>query len=240
MARLPNPLDYRAPAWDMSGTSNPAITRFFNAVYSWMAVGLAVTGIVAWFTAQNPQWLMNLGAGVWLLFIAQIALVMVISRAVYKLSAPAATGLFILYAALNGFTLSVIFLLYAKAAIASAFLVTAGTFGAMSLYGAVTKRDLSGVGHLLYMTLFGLVIASVVSLFWHNTMLQVIINYVGVFVFVGLTAYDTQKLKAVAVETQDNPAMASRLSVVGSLILYLDFINLFLFILELMNDRRNS
>jgi FtsH-binding integral membrane protein len=229
----------RSTGWEASGTSNPAITRFFNAVYSWMAVGLAVTGIVAWLVSQNFQIVARMGAGIWLLFIAQIALVVVISRAVNRINSTVATGLFLLYAALNGLTLSVIFLMYAKAAIASAFIVTAGTFGVMSAYGALTKRDLSGVGHFLYMVLIGLVIASIVSIFWHSSALQVIINYVGVFVFVGLTAYDTQKLKAIAYQTQDNPAMASRLSVVGSLVLYLDFINLFLFILQLMNDRRS-
>jgi uncharacterized protein len=225
--------------WELAGTSNPAIVRFFNSVYAWMCVGLATTALVAWWASANIARLASFGGGGWIvLFIAQIALVMVITRAVNKINTTAATVLFLVYAALNGLTLSVIFLIYAKAALASAFVITAGTFGAMSVYGFVTKRDLSFMGRIMIMGLIGLVIASVVSIFWHNSMLQVAINYIGVIVFVGLTAYDTQKLKVMAQQTQDNPALAARLSVVGSLVLYLDFLNLFLFILELMNDRR--
>jgi FtsH-binding integral membrane protein len=174
----------------------------------------------------------------WGLLIAQIVLVVVISRATQRINTTVATVLFMLYAALVGVTLSGIFMVYTKAALASAFIVTAGTFGAVSVYGFVTKRDLTFMGRLMMMLLVGLILASVVSLFWHNTMLQVVMNYVGVLVFVGLTAYDTQKLKAIAEQTQGDPALASRLAINGSLILYLDFINLFLFILQLMNDRR--
>jgi len=146
--------------------------------------------------------------------------------------------LFLVYAALNGVTLSGIVLYYAHAAIASAFVVTAGMFAAMSLYGFVTRRDLTAWGSLLFMGLIGLILASVVSLFWHNTLLQVAINYLGVLIFVGLTAYDTQRLKVIALQTAGAPQLAARLAVSGALSLYLDFLNLFLFVLELMNDRR--
>jgi FtsH-binding integral membrane protein len=174
------------------------------------------------------------------LFVVEIILVGVIASAVNRISAAAATGLFLLYAALNGITLAGIFLVYAPSAIASAFIISAGTFGAMSVYGMLTQRDLTGMGRILFMGLIGVVIASVVSMFWHNSMLQVAINYIGVLVFVGLTAYDTQKLKFIADQTQDNPAMAARMSIVGSLTLYLDFINLFLFILRIMNQGRRN
>ena len=239
MARLPNPMNY-ASSWETAGTGNPAVRRFLNSVYAWMGVGLAVTAVVSVLVSQSPSLVLKVYHSWLLLLIVEIALVMVISRAVNKLSTAAATGLFVLYAAVNGLVLGVIFLVYAKAAIASAFIVTAGAFGAMSLYGFFTQRDLTMIGRVLIMALFGIIIASVVSFFWHSSALQVIINYAGVLVFAGLTAYDTQKLRIIGEQTQDNPALASRLSIVGSLVLYLDFINLFLFILELMNENRRS
>jgi len=147
--------------------------------------------------------------------------------------------LFMLYSALNGLTLSAIFIVYAHATLASAFLITAGMFGAMSVYGYVTKRDLTAMGSLLFMALVGLIIASVVSIFWRNSMLTTIINYAGVLIFVGLTAYDTQKLKQIAIATAGDAAMSARLSINGALQLYLDFLNLFLFLLRILGDRRN-
>lgn len=171
------------------------------------------------------------------LIIAELALVWTVAAAVRRISASAATVLFLIYAALNGLTLSVIFLLYTHAAIASAFIVTAGMFGAMSLYGFITKRDLTSMGAFLFMGLIGIILASVVSIFWHNTILTVLINYIGAFIFLGLTAYDTQKLKQMALATQGNAALAARLSITGALALYLDFINLFLFMLQILSDR---
>jgi FtsH-binding integral membrane protein len=216
------------------------VVRFFNAVYGWMAAGLALTAVVAWYVASHPEAMrLIFGPQIWILFIAELALVFTISAAINKISAPVATALFMLYAGLNGLTLSIIFLIYTKSSLASAFGVTAGTFAAMSLYGMVTKTDLTRIGSFLFMALIGLVIASVVNLFWANSTMQWIITYAGVFIFVGLTAYDTQKLKQIAYATQNDPAMAARLSVNGALTLYLDFINLFLFILRLMGDRRS-
>ena len=247
MSSYPNaPLNY-ASSWE-TAEAGPAVARFFNAVYAWMCAGLALTAVSAYVVAQwvqgiiasgNLAALSNARVVFIVLIIAEFVLVGVISAAVRRINAAVATGLFLLYAAINGVTLAGLFLVYAKASLASAFVVSAGTFGAMSVFGMVTKRDLTAAGQLLYMALIGLVIASVVSIFWHSTMLQVIINYVGVFVFVGLTAYDTQKLKEIAYQTRGDPAMASRLAVNGSLSLYLDFINLFLFILRIMGDRRN-
>jgi uncharacterized protein len=173
-----------------------------------------------------------------ILFIVEIGLVITISRAINKLNATAATALFLLYSAINGLTLSAIFLVYAHATLAGAFIVTAGTFGAVSLYGHVTKADLTKLGTFLFMALIGLIIASVVNMFLANTALDWIITYAGVLIFVGLTAYDTQKLKIIAIQTEDNPALAARLSVNGALSLYLDFINLFLYILRIMGNRK--
>jgi FtsH-binding integral membrane protein len=246
MSRMPNNLNY-ASSWETAGTSNPAITRFFNAVYAWMCAGLALTAVTAFLVAQwvqgviashNTAALSNAGIIFIVLFIAEIALVGTIAGAINRISAGVATGLFLLYAAINGVTLAGIFLVYAKSTLASAFVVSAGTFGVMSVFGFVTKRDLTAMGRILFMLLIGVIIASIVSIFWHNSALQVLINYVGVAVFVGLTAYDTQRLKGIAEQTQDNPAMASRLAISGSLMLYLDFINLFLFILRIMNQNR--
>ncbi|HSV14142.1 MAG TPA: Bax inhibitor-1/YccA family protein [Tepidisphaeraceae bacterium] len=212
--------------------------QFFNAVYAWMAVGLALTAVVAFVVATYARSMM-LNPGVLIIsVIAQFALVITISRAINRINASVATGLFLVYAALNGVWLSVLFALYAHATLASTFMVTAGAFGATSLYGYTTKRDLTGLGSLLFMALIGLILASLVNLFFMNPMMQWLISYAGVLIFVGLTAYDTQNLKAIAFQTGDNPALAHRMAIVGSLRLYLDFINLFLFLLEIMSDRR--
>jgi uncharacterized protein len=226
------PLDYRA------GESDLSVAQFFNAVYAWMAVGLAVTAGVAYWIAMTQPLALHNPIALIAIVIAELVLVVTISRAVNRISASAATGLFLLYAALNGLLFSVLFLAYPLVTLGSTFIVTAGMFGAMSLYGYVTKRDLTHLGSILIMALFGLILASVVNMFWHNPMLYWIVSYVGVLIFVGLTAYDTQKLKQIALQTSSNPAMARRMSVVGSLVLYLDFINLFLLLLRIMGNRR--
>ncbi|HEX5243457.1 MAG TPA: Bax inhibitor-1/YccA family protein [Tepidisphaeraceae bacterium] len=231
-----NPLS----GWREAGTSNPVLRRFFNAVYGWMCVGLAITGAVAWIVATDYQSMALMGKGIWLLFIVEIVLVMAVAGAINRINATVATILFLIYSAINGVILSGIFLVYAhnQGTLASAFFISAGTFGAMSLYGMFTKTNLAPLGRYLFMGLIGIIIASIVSIFWHNSLLEVAINYIGVLLFVALTAYDTQRLKGIAVQTQDSPSMAARMAIVGSLMLYLDFINLFLFILSLMSDRR--
>ena len=241
MARLPNPFHsarpYETPYASEAGAG--AIARFFNAVYAWMAAGLALTALVAWWVSTQPDLVAMVRSGPILigLVIAQLALVFTLSAATQKLNALAATALFLLYSALNGLTLSVLFLVYSQATLGSAFLITSGMFGGMSLFGFVTKRDLSGLGSLLFMALIGLILASVVSIFWRNDMLTTIINYAGVLIFVGLTAYDTQKLKAVALATAHDARAAARYSVNGALTLYLDFINLFLFLVRILGRR---
>jgi hypothetical protein len=242
MSMFPN--SYRRPADLEYGQSAEAgvLARFFNSVYAWMAAGLAVTAAVALFVSGQPELMRQMlgGPTIIILIIAQLALVFAISAAIQRIGPTAATIMFILYAALNGLTLSVIFLVYAHALIASAFIITAAMFGAMSLYGFVTQRDLTSLGSFLFMGLIGIIIASVVSIFWHPTILVVLINYLGVAIFLGLTAYDTQKLKMMAYQTANNAQLAARLSISGALMLYLDFLNLFLFILSIMgnNDRQ--
>jgi hypothetical protein len=227
-------------AYESAGPEARAIATFFNAVYAWMCAGLALTGAVAFWVSSQPELMAHVIHGPLFIIciVAELALVFTVAAAVRRISAGVATALFMLYAALNGLTLSVVFLAYTHAVLSGAFIITAGMFGAMSLYGHVTRRDLTGLGSLLFMGLIGVVLASVVSIFWHNSMLSTIINYVGVFVFVGLTAYDTQKLRQYAVATQGNAAAAARLSVNGALMLYLDFINLFLFLVRILSDRR--
>lgn len=235
-SRRPIPLEYG------QSTDVAVLARFFNAVYAWMAAGLGLTAAVAWWVASQPQIMQHLyKRGVLFgLVIVELVLVFTIASAIRRIGPVAATVLFMVYAALNGLTLSGILLVYAHALIASAFIVTAGMFGAMSVYGFITRRDLTSMGAFLYMGLIGVIIASVVSFFWHSTMLTVLINYIGAFVFIGLTAYDTQRLKAMALQTQNDATLAARLSVVGALMLYLDFLNLFLFILSILggNDRQ--
>jgi FtsH-binding integral membrane protein len=242
MARFPSPNPFGSTRpYDLPAeTDAGAVSRFFNAVYAWMAAGLALTAVVAWWVSTQPDIMAQVFRGPVLigLFIAQLVLVFTISAATERLSAAAATGLFMLYSGLNGLTLSGILLVYTGATVASAFVVTAGMFGAMSVYGFVTKRDLSGMGSILFMALIGLILASVVSLFWRNDVLTTIINYAGVVIFAGLTAYDTQSLRHIAVATANDPARAMRYSVNGALKLYLDFLNLFLFLLRIMGGRR--
>jgi uncharacterized protein len=241
MSRFPTP--FGAPRefeYDESRVSPSTISRFFNAVYAWMSAGLALTAVVAWWVSTQPQLVAMIhGPVMFILFLVLIGLVFTVSGAINRISATTATILFMLYAALNGLFLSGIFLVYAHASIAAAFLVTAGTFAVVSLYGFVTKTDLTRLGGILMMALIGLVIASIVNIFFASSALYWAITYIGVLIFVGLTAYDTQKLKMIAVQTESSPELAARLSIVGALALYLDFLNLFLMMLRLMGNRRN-
>ncbi|MCC6424276.1 MAG: Bax inhibitor-1/YccA family protein [Phycisphaerales bacterium] len=232
----------RSVPWAQSDASDRTAGRFMNSVYAWMCVGLALTAVVAWGTSQSPAVLkMIFGSGlVWALIIAELVLVVVISSAVNKINASVATGLFLLYAALNGLTLCSVFLMYNLPALGGAFAVSAGMFGVTSFYGYVTKRDLSRLGSLMFMALIGLILASVVNIFVASSALYWLVTYAGVFIFVGLTAYDTQKLKQLSYQVEGNSALSARMSIVGSLMLYLDFINLFLFMLRIMGGGRRS
>jgi len=208
-----------------------------TAVYRWMTLGLAVTAVVAYSVASSEAAL-RLVIGNRLVFfgliIAEFGLVIGISAAAQRLSAASAGGLFLLYSALNGATLSVVLLMYTGSSVALAFVTTAGTFGAMSVFATVTRRDLSSWGSFLMMGLLGVVIASVVNVFLHSGMMSFVISCAAVVVFTGLAAYDTQKLRALARAGGGAAAMP----VNGALALYLDFVNLFLALLRLLGDRR--
>ncbi len=212
---------------------------FMAKVYAWMTGGLLTTAVVALLTASSPtmvNYIVN-SSLFWVLLIAELLLVIGLSAMIEKISPAVATGAFLLYSAVSGLTLSIVFLMYTQASIASTFFVTAGTFGAMSAYGYLTKRDLSGWGSFLYMGLIGLIIASVVNIFLHNEMVYWVVTYAGILIFVGLTAYDTQKIKQFAAQGASH-ADAHKAAIMGALKLYLDFINLFLLLLRLLGRRR--
>lgn len=214
-----------------------AQNTLIRQVYAWMGAGLALTALLALYTVSSPV-LLNAIVGNRLLFygliLGELGLVFVLSGAIERLSATTATMLFLGYSALNGVTLSVIFLVYTADSIASTFLITAGMFGAMSAYGYLTRRDLTSWGSFLFMGLIGVVIASVVNIFLHSNTVSWIISAIGVVVFTGLTAYDTWKIKAMASQGIGGRKPA----IMGALTLYLDFINLFLMLLRFVGDRR--
>jgi FtsH-binding integral membrane protein len=222
--------------------SEVLVNGFVRSVYNWMFVGLAVTGLIAFYVSTNEGF-MNFIFGhrmvFWGILLAELALVFAISGMVNRMSAGTATGLFVLYSALNGLTLSVIFLLYTRSSIVSTFFICAGTFLACSLYGWTTKRDLTSIGGFLMMGLFGIIIASIVNIFLRSGAVNVIVSYIGVLVFVGLTAYDTQKLKNMALSQPAgiDGGVLRKGAILGALSLYLDFINLFLFLLRIFGSR---
>ena len=212
-------------------------------VYTWMALGLAITGVVAMYVSGNTQLVrsivMNRGLFI-ALIIGELALVWILSANIHRMSPTAATLSFAGYALLNGVTLSVIFLAYTGVSIATTFFVTAGTFGALSLYAVTTNRDLGGMGQYLFAGLIGIIIASVVNMFLGSATLDYAISFIGVFLFMGLTAYDTQMIKRWSDEIGSSADEADymRVSIMGALKLYLDFINLFLFLLRFLGTRR--
>jgi len=216
------------------------VTAFLRKVYGWMFVGLGITAAVAYGVAGSPAVLQALVANPILFFgliIGELGLVFFLSARVNRLSPGTAAGLFVLYSALNGATLSLVLLAYAGASVATTFLVTAGMFGALALFGSTTRRSLAGVGQFVFMGLIGVILASIVGIFWHSPALQFAISVVGVIVFTGLTAYDAQRLKQMATVTPEG--QVGSYAIVGALALYLDFINLFLFMLRFLGGRRN-
>lgn len=232
-----NENDYSMP----DSRSRAAVGAHLANVYWWMTLALLISGVAAWGVGTSPelaQILIKNPGLCFILILAEFGLVLGISLAINKMSAATATALFIAYSLLNGITLSFIFLAYNMGTIASAFAVTAGTFTVMALVGTVTKMDLSGFGTFFLMLLFGLIIASIVNIFWVNDTLAQIINYVGVLIFTGLTAYDAQKVKEMYLaQADDHPETLRKLAVLGALTLYLDFVNLFLFILRIFGRR---
>jgi len=211
-------------------------------VYIWMTAALAITGLVAWGISQNLDLTLQLMSPgiIWGIMIAEVLMVIILSRVVFKLNPIVATLLFALYSVINGVSLSFIFLAYELGAIYKAFFITAGLFGAMSVYAVGTKRDLSGWGHYLFMGLIGLVIAMVVNLFLQSGPMDYLISVIGVVLFTLLTAYDTQKIKRMSDSYSESVSEPDyiRISIAGALTLYLDFINMFLYILRIFGNRR--
>lgn len=220
-------------------TAFPALMR---KVFVWMTLALAITGLTAYGVATSPALLSLIFSSKVTFFgliIAEFALVFAISGAINRLSLSTATLLFILYSVVNGATLSTIFFAFSVATIGKVFFITAGTFGAMALVGYTTKTDLTSMGKLLFMALLGIIIASVVNMFVGSSGLDLILSYVGVLVFVGLTAYDTQKIKQMCQAAPDAGESTQKLALIGALSLYLDFINLFLYLLRIFGNNRD-
>ena len=234
---------YDESRYEVRTETRPAsLTRCLTGVYWWMCFALLVSGISAYLVGTSPE-LSNLFVRNPVVFfglaIVEIVMVIGITAGINKLSAATATALFILYAAVNGLTLSVVFMVYTMSSIAVTFAVTAGTFGVMALIGTVTGKDLTSLGNLLIMALIGLIIASVVNLFWTNETLYWICTYAGILIFVGLTAYDAQKIRKMFADAgTDDSETVRKIAVIGALALYLDFVNLLLYMLRLFGRRR--
>ncbi len=230
------------PAVARDAAAVRAESGFLAGVYRWMSLGLLVTALSAIGVASSPRALEIIFGNTllrWTVVLAPLGIVFYLSARVMKISVTAARGWFLLFSALMGAGLSSIFLVYQLGSIGTTFLVTAGTFGAMSLVGYFTDRDLSSFGSFLTMGLIGMILASVVNIFWANSTLYWATTYIGVFVFLGLTVYDTNKLKAMSYQLSgQDAALVGRMSILGALALYLDFINLFLLLLRLFGGER--
>lgn len=220
--------------------STTATRKFLLAVYNWMAMGLAVTGVIAYGIA-NSNFVYTLAQSPFLFYglvIVQFLVVIGLTFAINKIPSGVAVGAFFLYAALTGVTFSLLFLMYTGGSIAATFFICASMFAGVSIFGYVTKMDLTKIGTFLFMALIGLIVASVVNFFLNSTTLYWIISYVGVIIFVGLTAYDTQRIKKMSQVTDYNSEEGKKSAVFGALTLYLDFINMFLFLLRILGDRK--
>jgi uncharacterized protein len=232
---------------DRYGTAAPryrdadVLTAFMRGVYGWMCGGLLVTAVTAWLVSSSPTLMAAIfgnRAVFWILALAQLGLVFTLSARIDRMASGTASALFVAYSALTGVTLSAILLVFTGESVFTTFVVTAGMFGALAMYGTVTRRQLSGLGQFLFMGVIGLVLASIVGLFWHNDGLQFVISFIGVIVFAGLTVYDANRLKELAFATSAGPTSGA--TIVGALALYLDFINLFLFLLRFLGNRRDD
>ncbi len=219
-----------------------AQSALFRSVYLWMTLALAITGFTAMYIAKSYTFLEMITQNsmmLWGLLIAEIGLVMYLTARIQRISFTTATLLFIAYSIVNGLTLSVLFMVYTMSSIATTFFITAGTFGTMALFGYVTKKDLTRIGSLCGMAVIGLIIAMLVNMFLHNSMMDLVISGIGVLIFVGLTAYDSQKIKQML--TGDDIEInetTQKIALMGALTLYLDFINLFIYLLRLLGDRK--
>jgi FtsH-binding integral membrane protein len=234
----PNPYPYFRPGGATAAAADAGLRRYLIQVYNYMAGGLVLTGVTAYVGAASGFYASLIGTPwYWLVLLAPLGLVFLISFRIQRMSLGAAQLTFWSYAALVGLSLAGIFLVYTGQSIARVFFVTGATFAATSVYAYTTQRDLSKFGSFLFMGLIGIIIAAVVNMFLHSTALQMTISVMGVIVFTGLTAYDTQRIRAMYVYGEDG-TIAGKKSILGALALYLDFLNLFLSLLQLMGDRR--
>jgi FtsH-binding integral membrane protein len=231
---------YDLPLGESRSAVADRASTFLSRVYAWMCGGLAITAATAWGVASSPSMVQALVSNrllFWGLLIVQLGIVWTLSARVQRLAASTAAMLFVAYSVATGLTFSLILLAFTGESIATTFLVTSGMFGGLALYGTSTKRDLGGFGQFLFMGLIGVVLASIVGLFWHNDAFQFVLSFIGVLLFSGLTVYDAQRLKVMAFAT---PAgQESSYAVVGALTLYLDFVNMFLFLLRFTGNRRD-
>ena len=228
------------PSFVSADIRDERVGAFLSKVYAWMFAGLLITALIAFAVASTPGLVEAVVVNrmvFWVIVIAQLGLVFYLSARVQKIAPATAAGLFLVYSALVGVTSSVVLLVFTGASIAQTFIITSVMFGATAIFGTVTKRSLAGLGHFMFMGLIGLILALIVGFFWHSSVLQFVISVVGVVVFTGLTAWDAQRLKQLTVELPD--AGVGSYAVVGALSLYLDFINLFFFLLRFMGNRRD-
>ena len=223
--------------WEVS----EAFPVLMRKVYLWMALALLITGMTAYYVASSEELMIAILTNkvlFWGLLIAELVLVIGVSAAINRLSLLTATLMFLLYSVINGATMSVIFLIYQLSSIGTVFFITAGTFGTMALIGYTTKKDLTSMGRILFMALIGIIIATIVNIFIKSDGLTMILSYIGVLVFVGLTAYDSQKIKQMLLQATDVDEGTKKIALLGALTLYLDFINLFLYLLRIFGRRR--
>ncbi|MBN1633377.1 MAG: Bax inhibitor-1/YccA family protein [Ignavibacteria bacterium] len=215
--------------------------KFLLNVYNWMTIGLALTGITAFFLSSSTtftEYLIENSGIFWFLLILQLIVVFALSFAITKIPAMVAIGAFLFYSFLTGITFSVLFLIFTGESIALTFFICAGMFASVSVYGYITKRDLSGLGTFMYMGLIGLILATVVNIFLQNSVIYWITTYAGVIIFTGLTAWDTQKIKNLSSQVDYGTEQGKKMAIMGALTLYLDFINLFLMLLRLFGERK--
>ena len=235
-----NELNFGTTTREQELSMSAAFPVLMRKVYVWMTLALVITGVTAYGVATSPGLMMAIATNkllFWGLIIAEFGLVVAISAAINKLSLTTATLLFVLYSVINGATLSFIFASYTMSSIASVFFITAGTFAVMAVIGYTTKKDLTSMGKILFMALIGIIIATIVNIFLKSTGLQMIVSYLGVLIFVGLTAYDSQKIKQMLLMAPDAGEGAQKIALLGALSLYLDFVNLFIYLLRIFGRR---
>ena len=231
---------FEKPAYE-TGARQTQIATVFKLAYGWMCGGLALSGLVAWYPAASGLWkTVLMGPGLWVCIIAELAFVWILSASIRKLSVGAACLMFVAYAALNGLTLSVVFIAYEIALVQRVFFITAAMFGGLAVFGTMTRSDLSQIGSICGMALWGLIVAVVVNMFFHSTGFDWIVSFAGVLIFSGLTMWDAQKIKLLAQqEGALDSATRHKVGLMGALELYLDFINLFIYLLRIMGRSRD-